>query len=299
MSKPYLTRQGGATVTVFVPYDCGNRCPFCINKQEYENTAGFSAEKICRSIELLDAITPECDFVFTGGEPLADLTVLGKMLDLIPAGHRVFINTTLPVMQRHSAGEVVDFLNANSGKITCVNVSRHLRKYVAEGSDALFGQLKTPVRINCVLYGSCGEDELRDFLSRFRALGLPVQFRSDYTVTTPENLYDEVGDPIYRLLSAVFPCTGASGCRIRCNYSFGGGDPEVSYHKTLPYSTVAVSRGGTEYDALYDVVIKQNGDIHSDWTGTPLDVEKYRRVVFEPYDLHDFEPGRGGAAMEK
>ena len=31
---PYKTREGGATVTVFVPYDCGNHCPFCINKQE-------------------------------------------------------------------------------------------------------------------------------------------------------------------------------------------------------------------------------------------------------------------------
>ena len=25
MSKPYMTREGGATVTVFVPYDCGNK----------------------------------------------------------------------------------------------------------------------------------------------------------------------------------------------------------------------------------------------------------------------------------
>ena len=35
MTHPYKTREGGATVTVFVPYDCQNHCPFCINKQEY------------------------------------------------------------------------------------------------------------------------------------------------------------------------------------------------------------------------------------------------------------------------
>ena len=35
--NPYMTREGGATVTVFVPYDCKNHCPFCINKQEYQN----------------------------------------------------------------------------------------------------------------------------------------------------------------------------------------------------------------------------------------------------------------------
>ena len=33
--NPYKTREGGATVTIFVPYDCKNNCPFCINKEEY------------------------------------------------------------------------------------------------------------------------------------------------------------------------------------------------------------------------------------------------------------------------
>ena len=43
------------------------------------------------------------------------------------------------------------------------------------------------------------------------------------------------------------------------------------------------------YDILYDLLIKQNGELQSDWTGEPLDVEKYRRVVYEPYDLHVIE----------
>ena len=29
------------------------------------------------------------------------------------------------------------------------------------------------------------------------------------------------------------------------------------------------------YDILYDILIKQNGDIHSDWTGVLLDVDAY------------------------
>ena len=69
MSHPYKTRSGGATVTIFVPYDCRNHCPFCINKKEYADCTGFSVEAILRSIAVMDAITPECDFVFTGGEP--------------------------------------------------------------------------------------------------------------------------------------------------------------------------------------------------------------------------------------
>ena len=31
----------GPTVTMFVPYDCNNACPFCVNKQEYRDTSGF------------------------------------------------------------------------------------------------------------------------------------------------------------------------------------------------------------------------------------------------------------------
>ena len=102
MSNPYKTRVGGATVTVFVPYDCNNHCPFCINKQEYEHPEGFSLEKICESIRVMDAITPRCDFVFTGGEPMANLDSLQVMLDCVPTTHRVYFNTTLPVMHDYT-----------------------------------------------------------------------------------------------------------------------------------------------------------------------------------------------------
>ena len=94
MSNPYKTREGGATVTVFVPYDCNNHCPFCINKKEYADCTGFSLDAILDSIRTMDAITPRCDFVFTGGEPLANLEALQKMLDAIPTTHKVYINTT-------------------------------------------------------------------------------------------------------------------------------------------------------------------------------------------------------------
>ena len=43
---------------------------------------------------------------------------------------------------------------------------------------------------------------------------------------------------------------------------------------------------GNTYDILYDVLIKQNGDFHSDWTGVPMALEDYKKVIFEPYDLH-------------
>ena len=214
---PYKTREGGATVTVFVPYDCGNHCPFCINKQEYENPVGFSLEKICESIRTMDEITPKCDFVFTGGEPFADLDALQTMLDQIPTTHRVFINTTLPTLQGATEDDLVAF---------------------------------------------------------------------DYTDTTPENLYEEESDKILHDLKDLFHYTGMDGCRMRCGYHFDYDGMELTYHKTLPYSTIQeADENGQTYRILYDIIVKQTGEIHSDWDGTVMDIDAYRNVVFEPYDL--------------
>ena len=64
----------------------------------------------------------------------------------------------------------------------------------------------------------------------------------------------------------------------------------MTYHKTLPYSTIVeTDENGVTYDILYDILIKQNGDIHSDWTGVKLDVDAYRKAVYEPYDLRVLE----------
>ena len=149
---PYKTREGGATVTIFVPYDCKNNCPFCINKEGYQDMTGFSLEKICESITIMDSITPKCDFVFTGGEPFAEIESLQKMLDLIPTTHRVFINTTLPVSEITTEDDIVAFTEKNKDKITCINVSRHMQHYVVESNDELLSRIAVPFRINCVLY---------------------------------------------------------------------------------------------------------------------------------------------------
>ena len=287
--NPYMTREGGATVTVFVPYDCKNHCPFCINKQEYQNPEGFSVEKVCESIRMFHEITPKCDFVFTGGEPFSEPDALQVMMDCIPEGHRVFINTTLPVSDLFPAERIIAFTERNKDKITCINISRHMVHYVEECNDELLGSLKVPVRINCVLFKNYPHDGMIAFANRFAKYGLPIQFRADYTITTPENLYEREGDQILADLMKNFEYLGLDGCRIRCGYHFNNHGQHIAYHRTLPYSTMTETIDGTTYDILYDVLVKQTGEPHSDWTGVPLDVEAYRHVKFEPYDLKVLE----------
>lgn len=292
MRHPYKTREGGATVTIFVPYDCHNHCPFCINKEEYADLTGFSAEKICKSIDRMHAITPRCDFVLTGGEPFANLKSLQVMLDHIPGTHKVYINTTLPVSKQQTAEDIIAFTRKNRHKITCINVSRHMQKYVVESNDSLLARLAVPFRINCVLYKDYPKSDLIPYVERFRVIpGASIQFRFDYTATTPDNLYDEASDPILQDLKKISRYTGLDGCRMRCGFHFDYKGMELTYHKTLPYSTIVETdpTNGVTYDILYDILIKQNGDIHSDWDGTKLDVDAYEKVVFEPYDLRWLE----------
>ncbi len=55
----------------------------------------------------------------------------------------------------------------------------------------------------------------------------------------------------------------------------------MTYHKTLPTPpSRRRARQIVTYDILYDILIKQNGEIHSDWTGVKMDVDAYRKVVF-------------------
>lgn len=233
MNHPYKTREGGATVTIFVPYDCKNHCPFCINKEEYGDMTGFSLEKIVQSIRRMDAITPKCDFVFTGGEPFADIEKLQIMLDEIPTTHRVFINTTLPVSKCQTEEDILAFAERNKHKITCINVSRHMQHYVVESNDSLLTRLPVPFRINCVLYKDYPKENLIPFIERFRKLpGANIQFRFDYTATTPENLYEP--DKILHDLKEIAEYTGLDGCRMRCGFHFDYKGMELTYHKTLP-----------------------------------------------------------------
>ena len=284
---PYKTREGGATVTVFVPYDCNNHCPFCINKREYADMHGFSLEKICDSIRLIDSITPNCDFVFTGGEPMANLESLQTMLDCIPTTHRLFINTTFPVMNDYSTEEMLAFAERNKHKISCFNISRHMKKYVEESPDEVIARIPTKKRVNCVLYKNYPADQLTAFADRFGEYKIPIQFRYDYTETTPENLYDESNDHILTDLKHYLTYKGLDGCRMRCGYHFEYKGNHLTYHKTLPYSTI-IEKGddGITYAILYDILIKQTGLIVSDWTDDrpPLDIEAYRNVCFEPND---------------
>lgn len=295
----YHVKKDGATVTIFAPYDCNNNCPFCVNKQEYKDNPNFNIDKLLESIETMDNITPSCDFVITGGEPLADLDLLEiiikkikvlniyrKCINIKP--HNLFINTTLPT-NKYTPTELINFLNEYKDIITGLNISRHLLPYVEETEDKILQYIKIPIRINCVLYKMSKEEIencLRGFFKRFNYTNIMgVQFREDYTLATLENLYEFDNNETFKNLFEILNKTKnytleeikeglISKESFRWNYKFFDG---VTYHKTLPYSSISC-KDGIE---INDIIINPRGEILSDWNeyGNKLDLEEYRKAI--------------------
>lgn len=281
----YVTRKGGATVTILVPWDCGNNCPFCVNKKDYLHMENFSLDKILESVKTMDEITPECDFVISGGEPFSDLNGLGKLIDAIPSTHRIFINTTIPVSTTEECEALYKFVLSKKDKITEINVSRHIVPYVIECEDSVLKHLidlGIHIRVNCVLFDDFTKDEIFHFFDRMSKYVNKIQLRANYTNCTLENLYDLEDDKIFCFLRENLGDYESLGeYRMRCGYAFKYKDLKIEYHKTLPYSTIKENGA----DILYDIIVRQTGLITSDWNeyGVPLDIEAYRNVEFEEY----------------
>ena len=72
-------------LTVFVPYDCQNNCNFCTSKESYK-TDKPSVENVKFQLNRFfeDFNYPIKDVVFTGGEPMSNITVLKDLVKIVP-----------------------------------------------------------------------------------------------------------------------------------------------------------------------------------------------------------------------
>ncbi|MBR2674804.1 MAG: radical SAM protein [Mogibacterium sp.] len=268
----------GPTVTMLVPYDCNNLCPFCVNKKEYRDISSFDLDRCYQSLDLMNRVFPHNDIVLTGGEPLANLETLRDILSHIEEGHHIYINTTLPVSEGSSIEKVADFLNAHADRISCVNVSRHLKHYVRECSDEIFNLLKVKTRINCVVFEDAKEEATKEkliaFLDRFK--GRDIQLRANYSLLTLENVFDKENDNLFKLISEV--CEYKCDLEIekfRTGYVFERNGSRITYHKTLPFAKID--------GVIGDIIIRQTGLIYDDWNeyGAELNINDLAGIRYK------------------
>ena len=236
----------------------------------------------------MDGITPRCDFVFTGGEPLADLDALQQMLDAIPATHKIYINTTFPVQTRHtpprkcwpSRSATGTRSPASTSPATCSTMWRR-------APTRCWGRSPAPRASTACCTRTIPRQKLVDYVERFLPYRIPIQFRYDYTETTPENLYEEEHDKILQDLKRLFTYKGLDGCRMRNGFHFEYKGLHMTYHKTLPYSTI-VETGDGRRDLRHSVRYPHQAERRD-----PLRLDRREdgrgrttaSVTFEPYDL--------------
>jgi organic radical activating enzyme len=279
----YKVPKNGATVTIFAPYDCGNNCPFCVNKKEYKENPNFDLEEVINSITIMNKITPNCDFVITGGEPLADLDKFERIvltikgLNLFGSNHKLFINTTLPIKR-----EDIDRINKFKDTITCINISRHINKYVKECDDELIKLLEVPVRINCVLYTEKEALYADKLINRFKDFKnvTGIQFRDNYIGVGYDNLYNcyenkRLDNLLKGLRVDVNDCKfHFTSFRWDCEISK---KPLIKFHRTMCYSKIPSG----DLIEINDVIINPRGDILDDWNeyGELLNLVEYMKGV--------------------
>ena len=155
----------------------------------------MNIDRIIEMIEYANQSPTITEFVITGGEPTANLSLLKRIVDACKK--RVYVNTTLP---KKNLDAVIEYLD-NEDKIFGINISRqfgklnNLYKYVASPEDIL--KIRTSIRIN-VMRTKDWVENLDQFMDTWITKpNVLLNLREDYRYITKENLTVPLIDQFY------------------------------------------------------------------------------------------------------
>lgn len=279
----YTFGRNNLALTVFVPWDCGNNCFFCTSKQKY---SAYKAD--LKNLRWqLDRFFKEYDFpvkdvVFSGGEPMANVEALEKLIELVPSDKRIFVNTTFTRTGRN------EFLHLiKNGRITGVNVSRHHESYAEDcewffdlADDSEIDDISCQVRINCVLKNQ----NIARLVERWKGKNVVLNLRCDYRTMTKERLHDPYDMPAMELMKMGYRFERHTQCNVCDTTHFAPPDetlPHVMYHKGLRESSIL----SDDLLEINDFIIDQSGRLMYDWDHTDLELLQGILVQARKIDL--------------
>lgn len=274
-------------LTIFVPYDCKNRCPFCSSKETY-GTHRPSMDNVKYQLKriLTEFYFPIKDVVFTGGEPMADVDGLKELVDLVQTKYNIYINTTFT---NRNIDEFVWFVNECS-KIKGINISRHSETYEQDcgllydiATDDKIAKIQKPVRINCVVKNQ----DISKVIERWNGTGVHLYFRKDFNIEQDSaelhNPYDEL---TMKLIAGGFAFKSHTQCNVCDTTVFEKDGQIVAYHKGQKNSSIQTG----EHLEINDLIIDQTGAFTFDWGKNDL------RIISELEKKHKTS---SQSAMEK
>lgn len=284
--KTFIAGRGNLACTIFVPYDCDNNCPFCTSKAMYgELKDSFNLNEIISKIKKINHNTDIQEFVLTGGEPLANLDMLKKLIDAMQK--TVYINTTLPAYKH--IDEAIAYINSEP-KIGGVNISRHLN-YRFDGptsTDDKLSLIEKNIRINTILPSKLDYDKLMSFIERYSTPNRLINLRADYRKIDTTTLKDR--NEIVDFLSDKFAYLGTKTCLV-CNSEFfqmENGN-QVCYHRGLQYSSYELP----SKTYINDVLITPDGKIYKDWDFSIEDDEFTKWILSSSQFIAEITSGIG------
>jgi organic radical activating enzyme len=265
----YYKGRDNLACTIFVPFACGNDCPFCTSKDMYKDYK-FSRsylDEIIKWIRILNNSDVVSEFVLTGGEPLFNLDITRELIREMKKP--VYINTTFPMIP----GKLVDTLEFLSNEVAGVNVSRHngILYNVSVARNEIVKEIKNYVRINSLILPEAvilRPDDVIDFINYWADDYRMVNFRADYRKVKPNTLKNR--DHISNFLLEHYKYEYANGCLV-CNSEFYSDEKNkvICYHRGLESSCVVA--GNRCY--VNDIIIDIKGDIYKDWNMQYVDME--------------------------
>ena len=257
--------RNNLALTVFVPWDCSNNCPFCTSKESYSRKVPSFQNVAYQLKRIMDFSSyPIRDVVFSGGEPMENVEKLKELIDLVPDNRDVYINTSFI---RKNMDDFITLVN-NTEKIKGVNISRHFDTFLADDAflcniapDYCIDKIQKPVRINCVLDDVGKIDKIIERWSDY--IGVEVSFRKDYTSPLTEKELHNPYDPVpMALINMGFKFLSHTQCNVCDTSRFINKDGFVAqYHKGLKNSSIREG-GDLEFN---DLIIEQDGFFTYDW----------------------------------
>ena len=266
MKPTFITGRDNLALTIMVPFDCPNNCPFCESKKEY-STHRPSLDNVINSIKKFfrdNNTLKVLEVVITGGEPMANILALRKIINVIPSDKDIYINTTCV---RHNFDEFVALVNSNP-QIKGVNISRHSTTYEEDCKtlhgivpDEWLSKFEKSVRINCVIKDR-KHSFFRGVISRWERKGVELSFREDFNTMTAEELHNPYSHSL-PYVATVKEYLGHTQCKVCDTTTFRSvRGMVIRYHKGIKNTLVYL---GNDKWEINDIVIRQDGEVFADW----------------------------------
>lgn len=273
----FLVGRTNLACTIFVPFDCNNNCPFCTSKDMYRNGIKLDADAIVEVIKRLNSNYDIREYVLTGGEPFANLSVTKRLINEMDK--KCYINTTLPMVD--NIEEVIDYIN-NEKKIRGINISRHIGfNFSGVANLALIDKIQKPVRINTVINKNFSFEKFKEFVKEWGSDLRLINLRADYTKLDATTLKSR--DWVEEKLAEEYTYGGAGGCLVCQSSLFEADNCNIQYHRGLMFSSVNI--GNKTY--INDVIVTPDGSVYKDWDMKNDD--EFNHWIFKDPDIESTE----------